>query len=139
MRVLARFMAATVIAVAAACGGGDGNGGITEVASVAGTYSLKTVNGAPLPFVFLDESGYKLEITASGYTLSSAGTFSVTATFRETENGVVTTATETSTGTYSVNGSTVTFIDTDGETLAGTISGNTLQFSEDGVTAVYMR
>lgn len=137
MRVLARITAAALIAVAGACGG-DGNG-ITDVASVAGTYSLKTVNGAPLPFVFFDEGGYKLEVTAASYTLSSAGTFSNTATIRETENGAVFTSTETITGTYTVSGASVTFIGSDGESVTGSISGNTLQFSEDGVTAVFMK
>lgn len=137
MRVLARITAAALIAVASACGGDSD--GITEVASVSGTYSLQSVNGAPLPFVFFDDGEYKLEVTGASYTLTSTGTFSNTATYRETENGVISTSTETVMGSYSVSAGTVTFIDTDGETVTGSLSGNTLQFSEDGLTAVFAK
>ena len=137
MRVLARITAAALIAVAGACGGDSD--GITEVASVAGTYSLQSVNGAPPPFVFFDDGEYRLEVMAASYTLTSTGSFSNTATYRETENGVVSISSETVTGSYSVSAGTVTFIDTNGETVTGSISGNTLQFSEDGVTAVFAK
>lgn len=137
MRLLARMAAAALVAVSAGCGG-DGDG-ITEVASVAGTYTLQSVNGAPLPFTFVDEGGYKLEVTGASYTLSNAGTFTNTASYRETEGGVVSTSAETYTGSYSVSAGTITFTDSDGDTLTGSISGNTLQFSEEGLTAVFVK
>ena len=136
MRVLGKVCAMAVLAVAAACGGGDG---ISEPASVAGTYTLQSVNGGPLPFVVFDESGYKLEITAATYVLTGAGTFTNSATYRETESGTVITSTETFTGQYTVSASTVTFTDSDGEVYAATISGGNLVFNEDGLSAVFVK
>lgn len=135
MRVFGKVCAVALLALAAACSGD----GVNEPASVAGTYTLQSVNGGPLPFVIFDESGYKLEITAASYVLTSAGTFTNSATFRETESGTVTTSTETFTGQYTVTASTVTFTDTDGEVYAGTISGGNLVFNEDGLSAVFVK
>ena len=135
MRVFGKVCAAALLALTAACGGD----GVSEPASVAGTYTLQSVNGGPLPFVIFDESGYKLEITAASYVLTSAGTFTNSATFRETEGGAVTTLTETFTGRYAVSASTITFTDADGEVSVGTISGGNLVFSEDGLSAVFVR
>jgi hypothetical protein len=136
MRVFGKLCAAALLAFTAACGGGDG---VSEPVSVAGTYTLQSVNGGPLPFVIFDESGYKLEITAASYVLTGAGTFTNSATFRETEGGAVLTSTETFTGQYTFSGSTVTFTDSEGEVYAGTISGGTLVFNEDGLSAVFVK
>lgn len=137
MRVSVKVAVIALLGLVAACGGG--NDGINEPRSVAGTYTLQTVNGAALPFVVFETAGYKIEVTGASYVLASAGTFSNSASFRETENGVVTTSTETVTGQYTVSGSNVTFTDSDGDVITGTLSGNNLQFSEDGMTAVFVR
>jgi len=134
MRTLAKLV--TIGAFVAACGGD----GINDPGnSVAGTYALKTVNGAALPAVIFETGGYKVEVVAANYVLAEAGTFSTSATFRETETGVVTQSTETTTGTYSVNGATITFTDSDGEVFPAVLSGNDLKFSQDGLTAVFTR
>ncbi len=136
MRTLAKLVTIGLVAFVTACGGD----GINDPGnSVAGTYALKTVNGAALPAVIFEAEGYKIEVVAANYVLAAAGTFSSTATFRETEAGVVTQSTETTTGTYSVNGTTVTFTDSDGDVLSAVLSGNDLKFSEDGLTAVFTR
>ncbi|MGI8619554.1 MAG: hypothetical protein ACR2L6_10795 [Gemmatimonadaceae bacterium] len=122
--------------VAAGCGGSDG---INEPQSVAGTYTLRTVNGAALPFVAFETAGYKLEVTGASYVLAASGTFTNSVSFRETEGGAVTTSTETLTGQYTVSGTTITFTDTDGDVITGSLSGNTLQLSGDGITAVFVR
>lgn len=137
MRALAKVAAIGLLGVVvAACG--DGNG-INEPQEIAGTYALQSVNGEALPVVLFEGSGYRLEVTAATYVLASGGTFTNGATFRETEGGVATTSTETLTGQYTVSGSAVTFTDSDGDVIAGTISGNSLTFSEDGMTAVFVR
>lgn len=136
MRVFGRLCAVALLAFAAACGGGDG---VSEPVSVAGTYTLQSVNGAPLPFVLFDESGYKLELTAASYVLTGAGTFTNSATFRETEGGAVLTSTETFTGQYTLSASIVTFTDSDGEVYTGTISGGNLVFNDEGLTAIFVK
>ncbi len=138
MRGFARVLAVALVAVAAACGGNDGINEPKEQA-ITGTYTLKTVNGAALPFVIFQGDGYKLEVLAASYVLAASGSFTNSASFRATEGGVATTSTETLTGRYTVSGTTVTFTDSDGDVLTGTISGNNLQFTEDGMTAVFVR
>ncbi len=136
MRTLAKLVTIGLVAFVTACGGD----GINDPGnSVAGTYALKTVNGAPPPAVIFEADGYKIEVVAASYVLAAAGTFSTTATFRETEAGVVTPSTEGVTGTYSVNGATITFTDSGGDVFSAALSGNDLRFSEDGLTAVFTR
>ncbi len=136
MRTLAKVVTIGLVAFVAACGGD----GINDPGnSVAGTYSLKTVNGAALPAVIFETGVYKVEVVAANYVLAAAGKFSTTATFRETESGVATQSTDTTTGTYAVNGTTITFTDSDGEVFSAVLSGNDLKFTEDGLTAVFTR
>lgn len=136
MRTLAKLVTIGLVAFVTACGGD----GISDPGnSVVGTYALKTVNGAALPAVIFEADGYKIEVVAASYVLGAAETFSTSATFRETEAGVVTQSTETTTGTYSVSGTAITFTDSDGDVFSAVLSGNDLRFSEDGLTAVFTR
>ncbi len=136
MRTLAKLVTIGVVAFVTACGGD----GISDPGnSVVGTYALKTVNGVALPAVIFETDGYKIEVVAANYVLAAAGKFSTSATFRETEAGVATQSTETATGTYSVSGATITFTDSEGDVFSAVLSGNDLQFSEDGLTAVFTR
>lgn len=138
MRKLTTLAAAMFTLSFAACGGGGD--GITEPDTVAGAYVLKTVNNAPLPFVGYEEPGYKIEIISSTWTLTTSGTFTSVATWRETEAGVVTTTTETSNGTFTANGPNLSFISPGGDPFTGTRIGNTLTLTfEAGMVAVYVK
>ena len=62
---------------------------------VAGIYILQTINGAALPAIFSEiGAAILVEITAGSVTLDEDTTCSVDSTFRETEDGNVTTSTE---------------------------------------------
>ena len=52
---------------------------------------------------------YSLEVTAGYYRLNSDKTYRRSTTTRRTEDGVVSTDTETGTGTFRVSGSSLTF------------------------------
>lgn len=136
MRAFARALAMALVAVTAACGGDGIN---DPLQSAAGTYTLKTFNNAPPPIVVFEEAGYKLEITGARYVLAASGTFTNSATFRETESGVVSTSTETLTGSYTLSETAITFTDSDGDVITGVLSGSNLQFSENGMTAVFTK
>lgn len=136
MRVFTRVAAAALLLLAAACGGDDGN---DPIDSIAGTYTLRSVNGQALPAVLYDDGSYKIEVTGATYVLSSSGSFTNTFSLRETEAGVVTPSSESYRGTYVVNGSTVTFTDEEGDVSSATRSGDELTFSSDGITAVFRR
>lgn len=136
MRVFGKFCAMAVLAVTAACGGGDG---ITEPASIAGTYNLVTIDGKSPPIVLFDEPGLKVEIMSGNFILAEGRTFTTNVVFRFTEAGQVSTKSESYDGTYTVTGSTVDFAYSDGDSASGTLNGNTLTFVDGGSTAVFRK
>ena len=105
-------MLAMTVAMAG-CGDDDDPSGPTEI---TGTYTLRTVNGASLPFTLWTEAeaGFKREITGGSVTLNANGTYSDAFAIRDTEDGVVTTDTETSSGTYVRTGNTIAFTESNG-------------------------
>lgn len=138
MRVFTKMVAIAVLGLAAvACGGGDD--GINEPASIAGTYNLQTIDGQAPPVVVFEEPGFKVEITSGNFILAANGSFTTTVVWRITEDNVPTNESETFPGTYTVNGPTVNFTYSDGDTESGTLSGNTLTFTDAGSTAVFRR
>ena len=138
MRVFAKMVAMAVLGLAAAaCGGGDD--GINEPVSIAGTYNLQTIDGEAPPVVVYEEPGFKVEITSGNFILAASGSFSTTVVWRLTEDNVVTTETETFLGTYTVNGPTVNFAYSDGDSDSATLAGNTLTFTDAGTTVVFRR
>lgn len=136
MRRTLAVLAVTTLALTA-CAGGAGDS--VGPGSLAGTYSLQTVNGKSPPVVIIEDAGYRLEVLSGTYTLNVDDSYSATASFRETEDGVVTPSSESETGHYSVHGSSVTFTDSDGFEIDATISGSTLTLVADGLTARYSR
>ena len=109
--VLRNTLRAGVIAVAlAACR--DSTGPDTD--ELVGSYNLFTIDGASLP-VIVDQIGEdKAEITMGTVTLDENGTFGDATEIRVTEGGVVTTEVQSTQGTWTVSGSTVTFVPNDG-------------------------
>lgn len=138
MRVFSKMVAIAVLGLAAAaCGGGDD--GIYEPPSIAGTYNLQTIDGEAPPVVVYEEPGFTVEITSGNFILAASGSFSTTVVWRLTEDGVVTTETESFPGTYTVTGSTVNFAYSDGDSDSATLAGNTLTFTDGGSTAVFRK
>ena len=118
MRTLIGFLA---LAITVACGGD----GITDPASVslAGTYSLKTVNGSPLPFTVSDATG-SATLTSDVMTVADAGTWTEHYTFRLTVNGTTTNESGDTSGTWSRSGTSVTFKADGGTAYTGTFNGS---------------
>lgn len=113
--------------------------GPTE-ASVAGTWTLQSINGTNLPFVFAQTGANKAEITADVLTVTSSGSFTQITTVRITENGQVTTQTVPDAGSYVLNGTNVTFqFQSDGSIGTGTVSGGTLTVSTPGFSYIYKK
>lgn len=119
------------------------------VVAVEGSYTLRTIDGAPLPYAIHDASGAAtgIEVTAGSLTLDPAGTLSVLSTFRTT-TGTRTTTVPCS-GTWRRAGDVLT-IDLAGAgqcadlSVSGTFSGgNTLTIawapSGAGQVSVYRR
>lgn len=107
-------------------------------ASVAGTWSLVSVNGAALPFIL--SASPKIELLSSVVTVASNGTFTSSTQTRTTIGTQATTSTSTQSGTYTLSGSAVAIRSTDGSTVqAGSVSGNTLTLAQTGLVFVYQK
>lgn len=119
MRKLMTLALAATTVVLAACGGSDSTG----PESIAGKYALTTVNNAQLPFTTSQDATYKAEILASAITLRDDKTFTWDFTGRSTDNGVVDQGTDSFSGTYTVVGSTITLLDSEGSTSASLGNG----------------
>ena len=133
-----RFVSVTLALVIAACGS-DSSSAPTN-SSVAGTWTLQTVNGSALPYT-ASPSPAKLEILSNTVTATSAGTWTSTAQIRTTiGTQAPTTATQTDAGTYTLSGNNVAISSTaNGVVGAGTISGNTLTLTQAAGVFVYKK
>ena len=129
----------TAILISAAACSGDSTTAPTTV-SVAGTWTLQTINGTNLPYVVAQSGSDKLEVVSDVLTAASTGSFTQTTTVRSTLSGQVSTQSIADAGSYTLNGTAVTFrFNSDGSTGTGSIAGNTLTVTEQGFAFVYRR
>jgi hypothetical protein len=113
--------------ISAGCGGSDSPTTPITNASLAGTYTLKTVNGNPLPAVIQAGTAEvsKIEVLSDVVTVNVDGTWSGVEQFRLTTRATVEMQTVNSSGTYAVSGATVTFKDNlDGSLAVAAVSGD---------------
>lgn len=122
MRRLAMLALAGTLA-ASACTDSTGPNG-----SVAGTYSLRTINGQTLPYTF---SG-GLQLTSDQLTLYSDGTYEDVSRYSDGSSYV-------DDGDYSNYNGALTFYSTRGGQYQGSISGDVLTQILNGYTQVFRR
>ncbi len=123
--------------VAAGCGGDSAT---NPSASIAGTYSLKTVNGVALPFTEFQQGTNKQELLADVFVLSDGGSFTQSTTERITTNGQVTNQVTPDAGTFTVSGSTITLkFRSDNSMVSGTLGNGTITISDQGLTGIYQK
>ncbi len=115
-----------------------GCGDATGPDAIAGNYALQSVNGADLPFIIVQVLEDKAEITVGSVRINADLTWSSSITAEITEGGVTITETETSTGTYTLNETAITFIE-QGDTFSGSFAGSTLTIIDDGLTWVFRK
>ncbi|HSL70212.1 MAG TPA: hypothetical protein VK864_08205 [Longimicrobiales bacterium] len=108
---------------------------------IAGTYTLRTVNGQNLPFALIVlGTAYRLEVTAASVTINANGTYSASSTLRETEDGMTTTTTETSAGTWTRTNNAITFRDTaDQSEINASLGNDSVTWVEQGFTFVFRK
>ena len=124
------LLAAGLVALAACT-----NDSTSPNGNVTGTYSLRTVNGNPLPFTFSDGS----VLVSDRLSLNSDGTYVDIATFSNAGSA-------TEQGLWSINNNLITFNDqTDAFTYNGSVSGSVLTESfpstraSGSITEVYQK
>ncbi len=106
---------------------------------VAGTYTLQTINGDPLPWVSFQTGADKIEVTAGSVTLNADMTCSVSTTGRGTLSGNVTTFTETHVCTYTLIEGAITLTRPSATDVGGSINGSALTITTDELVFVYRK
>ena len=135
------LLAGSVSALATGCSStSDTTTGLQS--QLPGTYSLRTVNGAGLPYSLgQDDTGATVAIASDVFTFTSDGSFTEAISETSTPSGgTATTNSGTDAGTWRLSGTTVTLTFTDQSTLTGAFaSGTTITFVGNGLTAVYQK
>ncbi len=103
---------------------------VTDPGSVSGTYTLRSINGIPLPVPTIHAG---VNITAGSLILNQDLTCSVSFTLSLTEDGtVINTLTEAY--TYALDSGSITLTASDsGGVTSGSISGSTITLTDPGV------
>jgi hypothetical protein len=126
-----RIVPVVALLAVLACGS-DGPSEPTN-ANTAGTWALQTVNGIPLPYLYVQNGPDKGEVLSDLLILTSAGNFTEKTTIRRTVNGQVTTEPQADVGTYVITGNTVTFFFTiGGGSGVATLNGDSMTIPGDG-------
>jgi hypothetical protein len=129
-----------MLSLGLACGSDSTAPPTPTQATIAGTWTLQTLNGQAVPVVLSDSGGAKLEVVRDVFTLVGDHTFTQVTAFRITAGGQATTDSVSDLGTYVVNGTAVSLTyDSDGSTSSGSWQGNTITLSAEGFSAVYTR
>lgn len=131
-----RVLTCFVVAFSFACFGE----GITGSPTVTGPYTLRTINGSPLPYTISGSGTVKTEIMHDVITLYQGGTYARTRDSRTTVNGQMTNESTSETGSYGLVGTSVTLRGNGaGQSTLATINGNTMTIVEAGMTAVFTK
>ena len=129
-----KLLAVVITLIAVGCGDSTAPAG-----SVAGTWTLKTINGFSVPFVSPQSGGNTIELTSDIITATATGTFTQMTVVKTTTGGQVTIDSIPDAGSYTISGHTVTFdFTSDAPTGSGILDGNTLTVTTD-ITLVYKR
>ncbi|MES2178935.1 MAG: hypothetical protein V4550_13835 [Gemmatimonadota bacterium] len=128
----------SVVAVAAlAIIVGCDNGPTVDLTAQAGNYVLRTVNGSALPVTVEVIGLTQRDLIADTLFLGVNGSFTDNVYLRDTEGATVRNFTQVDVGTWTANGSSLTFKSADGTVIAGVVQGNTLSIGE--TNAVYSK
>ncbi len=144
MRYRVPALAVLLAGSLAACSGKDGGPTSPTTASLAGTWTLQSVNGTPLPYV-LAQSGPSSVVLVSDVITATAdtpnsGSFTRSTVVQTTANGAVTTQSPADAGTWTLNGTAVVLhFNSDGSTSTGTVSGNSISAAYSGLSFVYTK
>jgi|SRR5687767_6847711 len=111
--------------------------GIVGSSTVTGDYTLRTINGASLPYTITGSGANKTEIVDDVITLYQGFTYSETTNSRITVNGQATSETKLRTGAFSLFGTSIILFSNDGTMeRRGTINANTMTIVEAGKISV---
>lgn len=133
-----RLSACLALLVLVACGGGD-SATNPNSDSLAGVYSLQTINGTPLPFTV--QSGATVgQIVSDVITMADGGTWSEAFAVQITATGSTTHQTGANGGTWVRVGSGVSLIsDGGGVAWTGSFTGSALELTDGDFAYRFVR
>jgi hypothetical protein len=108
-------------------------------ASISGTWTLYTVDGAPLPAVLSREGDIKIELLSDTLTLRADGTTTERAESRFTAGPRVQTDTTVTDGSFKIEGDTIHFAVPHSRRRIATMKRGLLVVPVDGMTWVFRR
>lgn len=130
-----RIGSVAALVAMAACGAAA-----TDARGVAGTYTLQTVKGSPLPFAIEDDSAGRIDVLDDAVTLAAAGSYTQNGHYRVTPGGdTARVLTVSNAGTYVVSGHTITLTSQQAERATGSVSATTLTINGAAGAFVYAR
>jgi hypothetical protein len=132
MRRLANALA---FATLVACGA-DSTG--PRIEALEGSYSLKTVNGQPLP-VTLQGDGFTIKLTSDVMTFAANGTWTEAFVFQRTVGTTTTDETESDAGSWTRIGNTISLQSPEIGAFQGTLLNGSLTFNDPGFVQVYSK
>jgi hypothetical protein len=109
-RALALTFAFCATAILTACGGDGGPSGPVTYKDPIGSYSVTTFNSKTLPAAVFSDTNYLYELASGSSSLTSDGKYVNVLNFRQTVPGNVSTFVDTQRGTWTLNGTTVVFV-----------------------------
>jgi hypothetical protein len=110
--------------------------------SIAGTYSLQTLNGVPLPVVIDNSGNPTTELVSEQIVLEADGSYHGVTRYRDTYFGQTPQLVDDPfNGFWTLSGNQIALTDVQfpNDPLYGTITNNRLTLDYVGVTAVYQR
>jgi hypothetical protein len=107
-----------------------------DLTPFAGDYTLRSVNGFPLPYAIQQTTAQTLEITDETFSLTSSGGFVDITHYRRTVTPTVDFPADTLRGTFTVRGQTANFTTSAGSVFTGTMG--TSQFSIEGTSTILL-
>lgn len=127
-RVRGAAVGVALVVALGACGDGTtAPKGPSASDPVAGRFALVSVNALPLPFNLFNESGFRLDFTASTLALQTDGNYVLAQTTVETVAGFASTYQDTLRGTWTQSTGSVTMKGTDGGATTATWDGRDLR------------
>jgi hypothetical protein len=105
--------------------------------TIAGRYSLRSMNGETLPFVLIQVVNDSVVVTSGHLQLNDDGTCSSSLSLTVTEGGQVTTETDSDTCTWTRTGSAIFFVWSDNSTDAGSLTGSQISVTSEGVVLLF--
>jgi hypothetical protein len=107
----------------------------TQASAHTGTYTLVTVNDNKVPYIPVPE-GSAPQVQSGAFTLNADGSVTHATNFGQVDGKELS---HDSNGTYTLDGSRVSFQWTGGGTTTATLEGNTLTLDWEGAIFVYRK